>query len=421
MELFRRLNYIVEILLAEMVFLSVCPRRKRFPLRLAVTAAVSMVLGYWCSLMQGTNAPLEFVVRTALLGVTIFGMYTCFEGSFLSILSICTAGVALQHIGHHLSCLLVLLPFLGGWNPIYEAVMCLLLCVPAFLAVRGKRYYEHYDPRLTAVSVIVVLLCTGLTRFLRLGGAYNMYAVICTSLYAITCCAFALFIQFFLYRFISFQSEYLILRRISEEERRQYELSRENTELLNVKCHDLKHKLVALEERLPRQELDSMRSIIDSYDGTYHTGLDVLDIILNEKSLRCRSRGIALTYMGCGGELAFMDAMDVYSLFGNILENAIDAAEALEQPEKKTISLVIERKGDFLFINMLNYMGGAELSFEDGLPGTTKTAEVGYHGFGLKSVRAIAKKYDGDVTVSAGDGMFRLSVHLMREGERRSA
>lgn len=415
MELFRRLNYIVEILLAELVFLSVCPRRPRFPLRLAVTAAASMVLGYWCSLAQGTYAPLEFVIRMVLLGATIFGMYRCFEGSFLSILSICTAGVALQHIGHHLSCLIVLFPFFGEWNAVYEAACCAVLTLAALLLVRGKRYHEHYDPRLTAVSVVVVLLCTGVTRFLRLSGTLNIYATICTSLYAIICCALALFIQFFLYRFIRFQSEYLILRRISEEERRQYELSRENTELLNVKCHDLKHKLVDLEARLPKQELDSMRDIIDSYDSTYHTGLEVLDIILNEKNQRCRNRGIALTCMGCGGELNFMDTMDVYSLFGNILENAIDAVEAIESLEKKTISLIIECKGGFIFIHVINYMRQTNLSFTDGLPETTKAIEPGYHGFGLKSVRSIAQKYHGDVTAAAEDDIFKLCVYMMGE------
>lgn len=415
MEIFRMFNYIVEILLAELAFLSVCPRRKGFPFRLAAVAAILLPVGYLCTLLRREGALVAFLATTAALAVTILGMYLCFDGNFLSILSICTAGVALQHIGHHLSRLIVLLPFFGEWNSVHEAVCCAVLTLIAFLLVRGKRYHEHYDPRLTAVSAVVVLLCTGVTRFLWLSGALNIYATICTALYAITCCVLALFIQFFLYRFIHFQSEYLILRRISEEERRQYELSRENTELLNVKCHDLKHKLVGLEARLPKQELDSMRDIIDSYDSTYHTGLEVLDIILNEKNQRCRNRGIALTCMGCGGGLDFMDTIDVYSLFGNILENAIDAVESIESSEKKTISLIIECKGGFIFIHVINYMPPTSLSFTDGLPETTKTSEPGYHGFGLKSVRSIAQKYHGDVTAAAEDDIFKVCVYMMGE------
>ena len=409
------LNYIVEILLAELAFLSVCPRRHGFPLRLAAAAAVLLPAGYVCGTLRGTNAAVEFLATTALLGLTILGMHYCFEGTFLSTLSICTAGVALQHIGHHLSRLTALLPCFGNWTATHEAVCCAILVFVVLPMVRGKRYHEHYNPQVTALSAVVVLLCTGVTRFLRLSGTLNLYATICTSLYAIICCTLALFIQFFLYRFVRFRSEHLIFCRISEEERRQYELSRENIELLNMKCHDLKHKLVDLETRLPKQELDSMRDIIDSYDGTYHTGLDVLDIILNEKNQRCRNRGIALTCMGCGVELGFMDTMDVYSLFGNILENAIDAAETMESPEKKTISLIIECKGKFIFIHAINYMRHTNLSFANGLPETTKANEPGYHGFGLKSVRSIAQKYHGDVTAAAEDGIFKLCVYMMGE------
>lgn len=416
MELFRMLNYTVEILLAELAFLSVCPQRKRFPLRLAAAAAILLPAGYICTSLWGRiNTAVTVLSTTALLGLTILGMYFCFEGTLLSILSISTAGVALQHIGHHFSRLVALLPCFGDWTAIHEATCCTVLALAAFLAVRGKRYHEYYTPGVTAVSVVVVLLCTGATRFLRLGGTLNIYVTICTSVYAITCCTLALFIQFFLYRSVHFRSENLILARIGEEARRQYELSRENIELLNVKCHDLKHKLTDLESQLPKQELDSMRDIIDSYDGTYHTGLDVLDIILNEKNQRCRNRGIALTCMGRGAELDFMDTMDVYSLFGNILENAIDAAETVESPEKKTISLIIECKGKFIFVHVINYMSHTNLSFANGLPETTKISEPGYHGFGLKSVRSIAQKYHGDVTVAAEDDIFKLCVYMMGE------
>lgn len=278
------------------------------------------------------------------------------------------------------------------------------------------RHFESHALGITAISLLIVLLCTGVTRFLRLGGTLNLYATICTSLYAIVCCSLALFIQPFLYYFIQFKSEYLLLQRIREEERAQYETSRENFELLNIKCHDLKHKLLSLESKLPKSELDSMRDIIDSYDGTYHTGLDVLDIILNEKSLRCKNRSITLTYMGPGEELDFMDAMDVYSLFGNILDNAITAADKSEIPGKRLVSMVVERKGGFVLISVINFLEDIHpLSFADGLPFTTKEGEIGYHGYGLKSVRAIAKKYSGDVTVSAEEGIFHLSVYLMSE------
>lgn len=417
MELFENINYIIEILAAELIFLWCYPRRNQFGLRLSVICAVLLVIGYFEN-MQRTNTVFGFLGMVALLGMTAIGMFLTFQASFLSIFSACIGGVALQHISHHVSFLVTRVPGMGTWNPLWEFFTCFVLDAAVLLLLRGPlrrtRYYENHDWRITAVSLLIVLLCTGVTRLLRLSGNLNTYGVICTALYAIICCALALFLQFSIYYFVMMRSEYLLVRRIREEERQQYEVSREKAELVNIKCHDLKHKLRALEHRLPKAEIDSMREIIDSYDGTYHTGLDVLDIILNEKSLRCRSRNISLTYMGPGAELSFLDTMDIYSMFGNILENAITAADQFQDAERRVISMAIERRGNLVLINTSNYLGQT-LSFEDGIPQSTKEGEPGYHGYGLKSIREIAKRYHGDISVSAADGIFQLSVYLMNE------
>ena len=119
--------------------------------------------------------------------------------------------------------------------------------------------------------------------------------------------------------------------------------------------------------------------------------------------------------MGNGAELGFMDIMDVYSLFGNILENAITAVEKIDVPGKRLISLIIEQKGSFVMISAMNYSDTEALTFTDGLPNTTKEGEPGYHGYGLKSIQLIAKKYSGDIFVSAANGMFQVNVYMMSE------
>lgn len=252
-------------------------------------------------------------------------------------------------------------------------------------------------------------------RALRLAGGMNFYITVATALYAITCCVLALFFEFFLYYNLRKENEHNLFQRIHEEERRQYEISRENAEILGIKSHDLKHKLVALEGRLPQGEIDSMRRIIDTYDSIYHTGSEVLDIILNEKNLRCRGKGISITCMGSGKALDFLDSMDAYSLFGNLLENAIAAAEQLEETGKRIISMVIEQKGNLVSVNVMNFFQGTVPLQEDGLPCTSKQEGTGYHGYGLKSVRAIARKYKGDLTIHIRDEIFTAQVYLQRE------
>lgn len=418
MQLFIDLSYTIEILLGALVFLQALPRRRHFALRYAAAAAATLAVGLIVAPFRSMGEVQNLVSLQLIILAAILSMRFAFEGAFVTILSACVAGVAAQHISHHISRLAAELPWIPHWTNRLEFICAcavyLLLYFTLGRRLRSKRYFENTDPRITAVSVVIVLVCTGITRLLRLGGEMNVYATAATALYAITCCVLALFFEFFLYSNLREESEHRLFRRIHEEERRQYEISKENAEQLNIKYHDLKHKLVALEGRLPQREIDSMRQIIDTYDSVYHTGSEVLDIILNEKVLRCRSSGIVITCMGPGKCLDFLDNMDAYSLFGNLLENAITAAEQLPDPKRRIISLVIEKRGSLVYIDVMNFFAGEPLRLEDGLPCTTKRQERGYHGFGLKSVRAIARKYKGDLAIRCEDDIFTAQLYLLQ-------
>ena len=419
MDLFIRMSYTIEILLGALMFLQALPRREHFPLRLTMALAASLVVGWALTYLKPIGELGNLVSLQLTIVFIILCMQIAFDGPFSALLSACVAGVASQHIGHHISRLAAELPWVEHWSNLLEffcvIAVYLVLYFTLCRRLRDMRYYEYTDPRITAVSVVIVLICTGITRLLRLAGIENFFTVVATALYAITCCVLALFFEFYLYYNLRKDNEHLLFRRIHEEERRQYEISRENAEMLSIKTHDLKHKLVALEGRLPQGEIDSMRSIIDTYDRIYHTGCEALDIILNEKGLRCRGKSISITCMGTGKCLDFLDTMDIYSLFGNLLENAITAVERLSDPGKRIISLVIQQKGNLISIDVRNFFQGPVPTLEDGLPHTTKKGEQGYHGYGLRSVRNIARKYRGDLTVRFQEEVFMAQVYLIRE------
>lgn len=417
MEILFRLSYSLEIFLGEWVFLQAYPQRKHFWLRLAIAFAVVLAVGYCLDIVGSYNQMTRFICYLTLITLSIFCACMTVEGSIWSILASCVAGVACQHIAHHISMLLSMTPWIDHWSNELEFAVVVPVYILMYLIVgrylKKNRFHEYHAPRVTLVSLVIVLVCTGITRILRLSGVYNEYVLLASSLYAITTCSLALFCQFFLYHIVRIQKENLIFRRIQAEEQRQYQFSKETAELLNIKSHDLKHKLLSLEGRLPQSEIDSMRSIIETYDNVYHTGNETLDIILNEKCRSGATKGVSITCMGDGNALSFMDTMDLYSLFGNILDNALTAAAKLSTPEKRLVSLVIERHGSLIHIDAMNFMDSQPLTFRDGLPDTTKADAAGHHGYGLKSVRAIARKYRGDVAITTGEEIFRLRVYLV--------
>lgn len=200
----------------------------------------------------------------------------------------------------------------------------------------------------------------------------------------------------------------------------QYQQSKESIDLINRKYHDLKHQIAALraEPDPGRREafLDRMDQEIKIYEARNKTGNPVLDTILTSKSLYCVQHDITLTSVADGRLLTFLDVMDICTVFGNVLDNAIEYAATLPQPEKRLIHLSLSAEKNFLLLRVENYCE-ATLSFREGLPVTTK-GDAAYHGYGLKSVRRAVGKYGGSLTVCQDGGWVEVKalIPLPEEG-----
>ena len=97
---------------------------------------------------------------------------------------------------------------------------------------------------------------------------------------------------------------------------------------------------------------------------------------------------------------------DIYSFFGNALDNAVNSVSELPE-EKRSVSITQARRGGLVSIRMENYYAG-EIRFEDGLPVTS--GDRRYHGFGMKSIRMVAESYGCDVRAETADDVFRLTL-----------
>lgn len=146
------------------------------------------------------------------------------------------------------------------------------------------------------------------------------------------------------------------------------------------------------------------------------TGNEALDTILTEKSLACSNEDIVLSCIADGAALDFMSPSDIYSFFGNALDNAIEAVRQVSDPERRNITLNVARRGKMVAVSIENFY---ELmpKFQDGLP-TTSKANKANHGFGVKSMQATCARYNGMLHVGAKDGVFYLNA-LLAEPQAR--
>lgn len=206
------------------------------------------------------------------------------------------------------------------------------------------------------------------------------------------------------------EQQLAVLQQLWRQDKAQFESIKANMDVINMKCHDLKHILGKIEGKLTEEEVGSLREAIEFYDSNIRTGNEVLDVVLCEKALTCQQSGIAFSCMADGAKLDFLSPVQIYSLVGNIIDNAVEAVRQVPAPEDKVISLTCRQEGDELVLEESNYFSGA-LTVRDGLPATVKT-DASRHGYGTRSIQYIAQQYGGSLTVRTVGNMFFLTVRF---------
>ncbi|MCD8047266.1 MAG: ATP-binding protein [Clostridiales bacterium] len=227
-------------------------------------------------------------------------------------------------------------------------------------------------------------------------------------------CLTILYLQTSLFQKSAIRHELETMNLMWHQQAEQCRLSKENIALINRKCHDLKHQVAAMRTMEGSEQREQyIREIEDSvriYDAAVRTNNETLNTVLTEKSLPCEANEISINCVADGSSLGFMDPVDLYTVMGNALDNAIEAVRKCETKELRVIDVLIHVRQRFLVISVTNPLQ-EELTFQDGLPVSVKPKN-GYHGYGLKSIRHTARKYGGEMTVVTEGGCFSLRISI---------
>lgn len=228
-------------------------------------------------------------------------------------------------------------------------------------------------------------------------------------------CVTILYLQHELFQKSAIRQELSMLNHLWIQQKDQYALAKENISLINQKCHDLKHQIQAMRVMFSDEKREDyfheMEQSVRIYEVLAKTGNEVLDTVLTEKSLYCEANGIQANCVADGSLLSFMDPVDLYTIFGNALDNAIESVKDNADREKRIIDVLVYAEKQMLVIQIINPVARPLQFDEEGLPKSTKVSD-GYHGFGLKSIRHTVKRYGGFLTVKVENGCFYLQILL---------
>lgn len=376
------------------------------------SAASDFILWNTCAFFSGVSAAylLKLVIDSLIVLLCVFAMFRqrCLDVIYCSVwplMTTYTVDIFSEIIKGF---------FKAPYNTIIQSILHVTLCVLISLILyRPLPRNGRYDsgPKRT-VSAVFILLLSQYISFLYHMQTSPQILLLVFELYCIT----FLFLQAEMFKKSEMTNELNMLEQLWHQQKKQYEITKDQMQIIDRKCHDLKYQVAAMkhidnpDER--EKNLNELEQSISIYDSLVKTGNAILDTLLSEKGLLCEARGITLNCVIDGEKLGFIDSIDLYSLFGNALDNAIEAVSSYEDNEHKFIDICVTEKRGFIYIRISNPIEQT-LSYNGDLPETTKGDKL-YHGIGLKSIRHLTEKYNGHMTITTENGCFVLEVLLQK-------
>ena len=433
--LFYRPIFIIMLIISISMFGVKLKKKNPFILRYIISILLCLELSFIFPLFSDNAfyiSSMFFIFWIVVYLMMIF----CLQENKKNLLFISIIGYTTEHIAYELYLFIVtVFGIVNGENGIYsfqnkflfinyQDAICyfasyLVIYFFAYLffarKIKGNEGIRINNPLFLIIGIIFIFIDISLNAFVDNYSKANFdKTYICTI--AIINILLCIMFEFFAFETSTRQELRKNLDVISQmkyNEEKQYELSKENIALINQKCHDLKYFIrnYGNNQTLNPQVIEEISQSIEIFDSNIKTGNNALDIIFTEKSLLCYKNNIRFTCIADGKLLSFMDDVDAYSLFGNLVDNAIEALK--DEAQKRVISLIIKGQGDFVSISIQNFFS-KQLRFENGLPITTKK-DKNYHGYGMQSIKMICEKYNGTLSINTNDNIFSVNILFLKQ------
>lgn len=419
--------FVGELLLATSVYVFKLRRRNHFWLWLVLCLSCFIGFAYSWSLIPYINSVTSIIFSILFFFIAFFGLIgslmACFKVNIQAAMFLGTAGYAMQHFTYKLIQIVIgsiekgIPSFVDNNYGIYGIYASfVIISLPIFYNMFGKKIHNNEtliieDSRLLIISIILII-CTVILNLIyeSFVKVSNLTLFIVGCLFDMVCCFLTLFIEFEMLKSKEISEAYIQMKTIWESEKKQLEISKENMDYMKILAHDLKHELNESTLLISKDKVDELNHRIAAFGNSIKTGNDILDLVIAERTLIVQKENINLSIIADGSVLSNMKQSDCYSLFMNIMDNAIDAVKELPKDQRE-ISLAVRESMGMILIHEVNPFKGT-LNFKDGLPQTTKRDSM-YHGFGTKSIKGIVDSYSGDCEISIKDNnIYVLNILL---------
>lgn len=204
---------------------------------------------------------------------------------------------------------------------------------------------------------------------------------------------------------------------VLQRQQLQFQQKLRDIDSVNRKYHDMKNILLYLEAHNNTDEIQGqlrkLKEEIRPYETMVITGNEAIDILLGEKLAVCQEKQITCVPYLDGSLFDFVEPLDLCTIFGNALDNAIESCSQIPDEADRQISMKAVARENSVVLTFRNTFASRP-NIKDGLPQTTK-ADRKNHGYGLGNIRYIMDKYHGELNCRLENQEFILTLLFERE------
>lgn len=304
----------------------------------------------------------------------------------------------------------------GDYNEIAAYVTVLLISICEFIIERYavKKRYVSFIPPYWDVLICIPAVSIILLFILLMSNLNNQFVLVSVS------AGILLINMLIFYLYNALMDAYLrledknLLERQAASYANQLDVLMQSEEKIRALRHDMKHHLNELAIMAARKEnreiadyIESMQGFMTNTKEYLSSGNKEVDSILNYMLSKAEHAGVNTEYKVNLPREIGVQVFDLNVIFGNLLENAILAAE---QSEDRWVSLFVRYEKGMLFMEIKNSYSH-HLNKKGKQYFTTKR-DAGEHGIGLQNVRMAVNKYHGNMEISDEESVFAVRIMM---------
>lgn len=210
------------------------------------------------------------------------------------------------------------------------------------------------------------------------------------------------------------QNHLVNLKMLQFEEQHYQEMQKKNMDIRAFR-HDYNSHVMAMQGLVQSEDIEGLKKYVNHLakvkEQVYYlsTNNPVADAIVNYFYEKLPANTTFQMY-GKVPKNVFLDDSDLCILLSNLLKNAKEAVDKVDGTSEKHIYLSYDGNEQYLIIRIEN--SSKPYQKEQLLQLNTLKSDKVNHGFGLKNVKAIVKKYDGKLDLEYCEGVFTSAVYL---------